>query len=31
LCGRLRPEQIRVLADATVRQLAVTNQRLARV
>jgi hypothetical protein len=31
LCGRLRPEQIRTLADATVRQLAVTNQRLARV
>jgi Family of unknown function (DUF6390) len=31
LCGRLAPEQIRVLADATTRQLAVTNQRLARV
>ncbi len=31
LCGRLRSEQIRVLADATTRQLAVTNQRLARV
>jgi hypothetical protein len=31
LCGRLRPEQIRVLADATTRQLDVTNQRLARV
>ena len=31
LCGRLRPEQIRVLADATVRQLVVTNQRLTRV
>jgi hypothetical protein len=29
LCGRLRPEQIEVLADATTRQLAVTNQRLA--
>lgn len=31
LCGRLRPEQIQVLADATTRQLEVTNQRLARV
>ena len=31
LCGRLRPEQIRALADATTRQLVVTNQRLARV
>jgi hypothetical protein len=31
LCGKLRPEQIQVLADATTRQLAVTNQRLARV
>jgi hypothetical protein len=31
LCGRLRPDQIRVLAEATTRQLAVTNQRLARV
>jgi hypothetical protein len=31
LCGQLRPEQIQVLADATTRQLAVTNQRLARV
>jgi hypothetical protein len=31
LCGRLRPEQIRVLADATTWQLAVTNRRLARV
>jgi hypothetical protein len=31
LCGRLRPEQIEVLAHATTRQLAVTNQRLARV
>ena len=31
LCGRLRPEQIRVLADATTRQLEVTNQRLAGV
>jgi hypothetical protein len=30
LCGRLWPEQIRVLADATTRQLAVTNQRLSR-
>lgn len=30
LCGRLRPEQIQALADATTRQLAVTNQRLAR-
>src|ERR1700757_1280217 len=31
LCGRLEPEQIRVLADATTRQLAVTNRRLAPV
>jgi hypothetical protein len=31
LCGRLRPEQIEALADATTRQLAVTNQRLARL
>ncbi|MEO8816538.1 MAG: DUF6390 family protein [Mycobacterium sp.] len=30
LCGRLRPEQIRALADSTARQLQVTNQRLAR-
>jgi hypothetical protein len=30
LCGRLRSEQIRVLADATTRQLAVTNHRLSR-
>jgi hypothetical protein len=29
LCGRLQPEQVRVLADATSRQLAVTNRRLA--
>jgi uncharacterized protein DUF6390 len=28
LCGRLQPEQIQVLADATTRQLGVTNQRL---
>jgi hypothetical protein len=31
LCGRLQPEQIRVLADATTRQLRVTNQRLVQV
>lgn len=31
VCGRLRPEQIQALADATARQLKVTNQRLARV
>jgi hypothetical protein len=31
LCGRLQPEQIRVLSDATTRQLGVTNQRLAQV
>jgi hypothetical protein len=31
LCGRLRPEQIRVLADTTTRQLDVTNQRLVQV
>ncbi|MBO0881204.1 MAG: hypothetical protein J2P17_12820 [Mycobacterium sp.] len=31
LCGRLQPEQIRVLADATTRQLGVTNQRLVQV
>jgi Family of unknown function (DUF6390) len=31
LCGRLQPEQIRVLADATTRQLDVTNQRLVQV
>jgi Family of unknown function (DUF6390) len=30
LCGRLRAEQIRALADATAHQLKVTNQRLAR-
>ena len=30
LCGRLRPEQVQALADATARQLRVTNQRLAR-
>jgi hypothetical protein len=30
VCGRLRPEQVRALADATERQLRVTNQRLAR-
>ena len=29
LCGRLRPGQIQALAHSTVRQLAVTNQRLA--
>jgi hypothetical protein len=28
LCGRLQPEQIQALADATTRQLGVTNQRL---
>jgi uncharacterized protein DUF6390 len=28
LCGRLKPEQVRALADATTRQLRVTNQRL---
>ncbi|CAM4399946.1 hypothetical protein MB901379_01675 [Mycobacterium basiliense] len=31
LCGRLRPEQVRALADSTHRQLRVTNQRLAHV
>jgi hypothetical protein len=31
LCGRLQPEQIRILADSTTRQLAVTNRRLASV
>lgn len=31
LCGRLQTEQIRVLADATARQLEVTNQRLVQV
>ena len=31
LCGRLRPEQIEALSDSTIRQLRVTNQRLARV
>lgn len=30
LCGRLRPEQIQALTDATARQLTATNQRLAR-
>ena len=30
VCGRLRPEQVQALADATARQLQVTNQRLAR-
>jgi hypothetical protein len=29
LCGRLRPEQVRTLADSTGRQLRVTSQRLA--
>ncbi|BBY07809.1 DUF6390 family protein [Mycobacterium noviomagense] len=31
LCGRLQPDQIEALADSTVRQLDVTNQRLARM
>lgn len=31
VCGRLRPKQIQALADATARQLEVTNQRFARV
>ena len=31
LCGRLSPEQVRVLADSTDRQLRVTSQRLAHV
>jgi hypothetical protein len=31
LCGRLAPEQIQALADATARQLTATNQRLALV
>lgn len=31
LCGRLRPGQIQALADATARQLTLTNQRFARV
>jgi hypothetical protein len=31
LCGRLLPQQVRALADATARQLRVTNQRLAQV
>jgi hypothetical protein len=31
VCGRLLPEQIQTLADGTVRQLRVTNQRLAQV
>jgi hypothetical protein len=30
LCGRLQPQQIQALADATAHQLKVTNQRLAR-
>jgi Family of unknown function (DUF6390) len=30
LCGRLRPEQVRALADSTDRQLGVTSNRLAR-
>ncbi len=30
LCGQLRPERVQALADATARQLRVTNQRLAR-
>jgi hypothetical protein len=29
LCGRLRPEQVAALAEATARQLRATNQRLA--
>lgn len=29
LCGRLRPERVGALADATARQLRLTNQRLA--
>jgi len=31
LCGRLRPEQVRTLADSTGRQLRVTSERLAHV
>jgi hypothetical protein len=31
LCGRLRPDQIEALSESTIRQLRVTNQRLARV
>ena len=31
LCGRLQPEQIQALANSTIRQLELTNQRLARV
>uniref|UniRef100_UPI00389A6993 DUF6390 family protein n=1 Tax=Mycobacterium sp. HUMS_1102779 TaxID=3383487 RepID=UPI00389A6993 len=31
LCGRLRPAQVRALADSTDRQLEVTSRRLARV
>jgi hypothetical protein len=31
LCGRLTPQQIEALTEATERQLRVTNQRLARV
>jgi Family of unknown function (DUF6390) len=31
VCGRLRPQQARTIADATARQLRVTNQRLAQV
>ncbi len=30
VCGRLRPEQVQALTDATAYQLRVTNQRLAR-
>ncbi len=30
VCGRLGPEQVRALTDATARQLVVTNERLAR-
>lgn len=28
LCGRLKPEQVRALADSTFRQLRLTNDRL---
>jgi len=31
LCGRLQPDQIHALADSTIRQLHVTNRRLALV
>jgi hypothetical protein len=30
LCGRLHPDQVRVLANSTDRQLRVTNDRVAR-